>query len=123
MNKKINMDQIFDIETDIFQPANIIQHILQAKAEATKMEINANAVLISDKLYYSKFCSPDGEIPMVCGLKCVYTKELPDDTLFAVVETPNAPLTKDERIKKLESENAMLWGKLKMIVDFVNDNR
>lgn len=109
--------------TDIFEPADIIEHIIQAQTEATKRGIKANAVAISDKLYYSKLClSGADDVPMVCGLKCVYTKELPDDTLFAVFEAKNVPLTKDERIKKLEAENAELKKKMRMIADFVADN-
>ena len=109
-------------ETDIFQPSDIIQHIVQAQIEAVKMGIKANAVAISDRLYFSKFCHPGGDVPMICGLKCVYCNELPDDTLFAVIEASNAPKTKDERIKELEAEVAKLRAEKQKILDFVKNN-
>ena len=104
------------------KPFDIIEHIRQAQIEATKMGIKANAVAISDKLYFSKFCHPGGDVPMICGLKCVYSNELPNDTLFAVFEATNQPQTKDERIKELEAEVAKLRERLRNIADFVTDN-
>ena len=120
--KKIKMVPRVIRETDIPEPANIVEHIIQAQIEAAKRGIKANAVAISDKLYFSKFCHPGGDVPMICGLKCVYTKELPSDTLFAVFEAYNVPQTKDERIKALEAEVAKLRAEKQRIIDFINDN-
>lgn len=129
MNDSIKIPKItklkpgtFNSETDVFQPAHIIEHIQKAHIEAIKMNIKANAVLISDKLYFSKLQLAHGDVPMICGLKCVYANDLPNDTLFAVVEALNAPLTKDEHIKELEKENAKLRAKIRMISDFIADN-
>lgn len=102
--------------------SDIIEHIIKAQIEATKRGIKANMVAISDKIYFSKLCLPGGDVPIICGLKCVYTNELPDDTLFAVFEAHNATQTKDDRIKELKAENAELREKLKMISDFITDN-
>ena len=71
---------------------NIIAGIMEAKKESYKRNIEANAVLINDRLLYSKlqFAQPPRygglvfEIPMVCGLRAYYTNELPDKVLFAV---------------------------------------
>lgn len=120
---KLKLGKFDASKTPTYEPANIVEHIIQAQIEAVKRVIKANAVVISDKLYFSKLqISCNDDVPMICGLKCVYSKELPDDTLFAVCYLPNAPQTKDERFKELEAENAKLKEKLQMIADFVEDN-
>lgn len=87
---------------------SIIDHIEEARREAMLRDITANAVAINDKLYFSKLSNGYGDIPIVCGLKCVYANELPDDTMFAVFKSPNAVMTKDEMIAKLQAENREL---------------
>lgn len=87
---------------------SIVEHIYEAKREAMCRCINANAVAINDRLYYTKLSNGYGNIPMVCGLKCVYTNELPEDTMFAVFESSRAIMTKDEMIAKLQDDNGKL---------------
>ena len=79
---------------------NIIKGIMDASAEALKRGIKANAVFISDRLFFSKLSPFFGEVPIVCGLKAYYTVELPDDVLFAVAH-------RDER--KMVEERCGEW--------------
>jgi hypothetical protein len=97
---------------------SIFQHIHQAYIEAQKRNIKANAVVISDKLYFSRLLGDGVDVPMVCGLKCIYSDDLPDDTLFAVFEGHNLPLTKGEKIRELEEENKTLRETLDRIRAF-----
>ena len=87
---------------------SIIGHIYEAQREAMIRGIEVNAVAINDKLYYSKFSNGYEDIPIVCGLRCVYTNELPDDTMFAVFKSSSAIMTKDEMIAKLQGEKEEL---------------
>lgn len=87
---------------------SIVEHIYEAQREAMIHGINANAVAINDRLYYTKLSNGYGDIPMVCGLKCVYTNELPNDTIFAVFESSSAVMTKDEIIANLQKKNEEL---------------
>ena len=87
---------------------SIAEHIYEAKIEAMRRGIEADAVAINDRLYYTKLANGYGDIPMVCGLKCVYTNELPEDTMFAVFESSQAVMTKDEMIAKLQDDNRKL---------------
>jgi hypothetical protein len=87
---------------------SIEEHIYEAKLEAMKRGIEADAVAINDRLYYTKFSSVCGDIPMVCGLKCVYTNELPDGVTFAVFKSARTVRTKDEIIADLQDRNKEL---------------
>ena len=97
----------------------IIKGIMDATIEAQKRGIKANAVFINNKLYFSKIQTAHIDIPIICGLKAFYTEELPEDVLFAVSEANNLPSTKEEYVKKLESENAMLKKRLENIGDIL----
>ena len=100
---------------------NISDYILRAKTEAHKRFIKANAIAISDKLLYSKlFIAEAGtEIPMILGLKCFVTEDLPDDCLFSVFYMPNPPLTLAEQNEQLKAENRELKEKLNKIVELI----
>lgn len=87
---------------------SIYEHIYEAQREAMYRGIEVDAVAINDRLYYTKLSNGYGDIPMVCGLKCVYTNELPEDTMFAVFKSSGAVMTKDEMIAKLQDENREL---------------
>lgn len=87
---------------------SIVEHIYEAKREAMCRGIEADAVAINDSMYYSKLSNGCNDIPMVCGLKCVYTNELPDDTMFAVFKSDRTVRTKDEIIADLQYRNREL---------------
>ena len=101
--------------------SSLIAHILEAQREAVMQNIEANAVLINERLYRSH-CFVNGYecIDMVCGLKCVYANDLPDHTTFAVTYLNNLPDSKDEKIKKLEAENEELKKMLSNIREIVD---
>lgn len=61
------------------------------------------------------------DVPIVCGLKCVYTNELPDDTMFAVFEAANPIITKDEIITKLKDENRELHKQLERVYEIIGN--
>lgn len=68
---------------------NIIEGILAARYEAEKRGIEANAVLINDRQFFSKVLHPMfGEMPLVCGLKAFYHPTLPEQVIFAVTHVP-----------------------------------
>jgi hypothetical protein len=94
---------------------SIIEHIEEARYEAMVRGIEANAVAINDRLYFSKISNGYEDIPIVCGLKCVYTNELPDDVRFAVFHAPRAVMTKDEMIAKLQDEKKELQNELERV--------
>lgn len=98
---------------------SIVEHIYEAQREAMCRGIQADAVAINDRLYYSKLSSGYGDIPMVCGLKCVYTNELPDDTTFAVFKSNGAVMTKDEIIAKLQKDNDDIHRELEKAYDII----
>ena len=91
---------------------SIVEHIYEARREAMIRGIEADAVAINDKLYYTKLSNGYGDIPMVCGLKCVYTNELPEDTMFAVFKADRTVRTKDEMIADLQDRNRDLVRQL-----------
>lgn len=98
---------------------SIIDHIYEAKYEAMVRGIEANAVAINDRLYFSKISNDYGDIPIVCGLKCVYTNELPEDVGFAVFHASNAVMTKDEMIASLEKKNEELHRQLDRVYEII----
>ena len=100
---------------------SIIEHIEEARYEAMVRCINANTVAINDRLYYTKMSNGYSDIPMVCGLKCVYTSVLPGDTMFAVFEAPKAVLTKDEIIAKLQDDNIELHRQLDRAYEIIGN--
>jgi hypothetical protein len=70
---------------------SIIKGIMDAVQECHKREIEANAVLINDRMFFSKtLVYPVGEVPMVCGLKAYYNNDIPDNVLFAVTHVDGA---------------------------------
>ena len=102
--------------------SNLIEHLQQAQNAALARGIEANAVVINDKLIFSKFKTTFGsDIPVICGLKCVYTEELPEDISFVVCRAENIPLTKDDQIQKLKEENLILQEKLNKIFDLIEE--
>ena len=94
---------------------SIVEHIYEARREAMIHGIEADAVAINDKLYYTKLSNGYGDIPMICGLKCVYTNELPEDTMFAVFQSNGAVRTKDEIIADLQDRNKKLSDELERV--------
>jgi hypothetical protein len=94
---------------------SIAEHIYEAQREAMYRGIEANTVAINDRLYYTKLSNGYYDIPMICGLKCVYTNELPENTMFAVFESSSAIMTKDEMIAKLQDENKQLKNELEKV--------
>ena len=98
---------------------DIFNHIMEAQIEATRRGIVANTVAINDKLYYSKLASGWYDVPIICGLKCIYTNELPEDTMFAVFEAQNAVMTKDEVIAELQRKNEELNKQLEKVYEII----
>ena len=77
---------------------NIIKGIMDSMVECRKREIEANAVLINDRMFFSKtLVYPVGYVPMVCGLRAYYSNELPDDVLFAVTHVDGADRKEEVR--------------------------
>ena len=100
--------------------SDVIAHILEARREASMRDIEANAILINDRLYQSHFFSYSYErVDMICGLKCIYVDDLPGHTTFAVTHLSNLPDGKDEKIKKLEAENEELKNILSNIREII----
>ena len=95
------------------------QQIKQAKNEAIKRNIKANVIAISDKLFYSKLTLNGADIPMILGLKCCYSEELPDDVLFALFESGSPPENLVEENKRLKDEIQELKDKLHRIAEFI----
>lgn len=128
----VAIDKLVDYEDTGLSPEEIkslagegsyekfIDHVRQAQTEAFKRGINANAVLIGDHLRFTrlKYLMYD-DLPMILGMKCVYTNELPDDVTFAVAALPRLPIAPIERMKDLEAENKELKAKLKQIISFL----
>lgn len=85
---------------------NLINYIQQAKQEAWQQHIKANSVMLNRtiKLVNKGYTAMNGSVteypPMICGLSAFLTDELPDDIAFAVFQSPNPPLTREERIKQ-----------------------
>lgn len=101
--------------SDINISEMIADQIVRARTEATKRNIEANTILISEKLAYSELKQNGFTIPMILGMKCKYTAELPNDALFALVEFPEPPMG----LKELEAENKLLREKLKDITEII----
>jgi hypothetical protein len=100
---------------------SIINHIEEARREAMLRGIEANTVAINDKLYFSKLSNGCCDVPIVCGLKCVYTNELPDNTMFAVFEASNSIMTKDEIIADLQNKNRELHKQLERAYEIIGN--
>ena len=92
------------------------RHIARAKDEAIARGIVANGVIIGDKLIYSKICLGDDEIPVIGGLKAVYTDVFPEELEFLVLNG-NFPKTKQEELMQLREENEYLRRRIKSIAD------
>ncbi len=103
---------------------NIVDGLMEAVAESHKRSIEANAVLINDRLLYTKLQFAQGlhyggqvfEVPMVCGLRAYYTNELPETMLFAVAhaptpkrEEPLLPITEKEMRYLQNDIIAYMW--------------
>ena len=103
---------------------SIIKGLTEAMVEGRKRNIEANAVLINDRLLYTKLQQVmriNGDVtclvvPMICGLKAYYTNELPDDVLFAVAhaptpkrEEPLLPITEKELMHLQNDIIAYMW--------------
>lgn len=112
-------EELAPLNKDLITPmvTSIIDGVIDAHKEACVRGIEANAVLISDKMFFSTLTLGRVDIPMICGLKAFYTTELPKDVLFSVVQMPRTPLTIDEELMKLKRKNA----KLKKLLEEVND--
>lgn len=108
----------------------MFEQIRQAKKEAIKHNIKANAIVINDKLQFSKArfitfkYSPTtyNEIvkipPMILGLRTIFSDELPDGVDFAILHNDSI-LSQKEEIEKLKQENEELREKLKHIEDIL----
>ena len=107
----------------------MFEQIRQAKKEAIKHNIKANAIVINDKLQFSKarfitfkYSPTYNEIvkipPMILGLKTIFSDELPDGVDFAILHKDSI-LSKQEEIEKLKQENEELREKLKHIEDIL----
>lgn len=95
---------------------SIFDVICLAQREAQKENIKANAIAINKQLYKSYLVTPFGvRVPMICGLKVIFTEELPEDTAFAVLHANNLPLTLQEKYDKLLCENTHLKEQVKEI--------
>ena len=85
---------------------NLVDYIRQAEQEAWQQHIKANSVMLNRtiKLVREGYAAIGGSVteypPMICGLSAFLTDELPDDIAFAVFESPNPPLTREEQIKQ-----------------------
>lgn len=72
---------------------NLSEYIQKALIEAHKQRINANTVFLNSKIAlvkrsYEKIGNTVQEFPpMICGLTCFLSDELPDNIPFAVCET------------------------------------
>ena len=98
---------------------SIVEHIEEARREAIRMGIQANAVAISDRLFFSKLQDMCGDIPVVCGLKCVYANDLPNNAAFAVFKSNDSIMTKDEMIASLQKKNAELNDALEKAYEII----
>lgn len=99
---------------------NLYDHIIMAQREAQRQGISANVVAINDKIAFSKLrCATGADIPMICGLKCVYTEELPEEMTFAVFRAENPPLTLYEENEMLRREIRELKSKFERIIDLI----
>lgn len=56
---------------------------------------------------------------MICGLKCVYTEDLPEEMTFAVFRAENPPLTLYEENEMLKREIRELKSKFDRIIDLI----
>ena len=85
---------------------NLIDYIQQAEQEALKQNIRANSVMLNRtiKLVHKGYTAMNGSVTeyprMICGLSAFLTDELPDDIAFVIFQSPNPPLTREERIKQ-----------------------
>ena len=100
---------------------SIIEHIEEARREAIRIGIQVNAVAISDSLFFSKLQDMCGDVPMICGLKCMYTNELPNNAAFAVFESNKSIMTKDEMIANLQKKNAELNEALEKAYEIIGN--
>ena len=72
---------------------NLSEYIQKALIEAHKQRINANTVFLNSEIAlvkrsYEKIGNTVQEFPpMICGLTCFLSDELPDNIPFAVCET------------------------------------
>lgn len=98
---------------------SIIEHIYDARREAMLRGIEANTVAINDRLYFSKLSNGWDDTPIICGLKCIYTNELPDNTLFAVFKSDRTVRTKDEIIADLQDRNKELNQQLERAYEII----
>jgi len=85
---------------------NLLEYLQQAEREAIKLHIKANCVMLNStlELVSEDYVVIGGEVrhypPMICGLSAFLTDELPDDIAFAVFESSNLPLTREEGVRK-----------------------
>lgn len=107
--------------TPIDYVSKLVNQIKQAEAEAIKRGIRANAVAITDKLLFSKLKCYFQDIPMILGMKCMYTDELPDEVLFSVFECNRPPLNVIEQNEALKQENKELKDRLRHISEFIEE--
>ena len=111
--------------------SDFIKGVREAVIEAEKHNIRANAVLINDKLLYSKLCQVHTvndsfasyvDAPMICGLRAFYSDELPEEMLFSVLESNNLPPTAQEKLQYLEEENKRLREKLSKLSELLEED-
>ncbi len=93
---------------------NLIDYINQARREMLKNHIEANSVVLNERLKLVRegiAAFSQGEYteypPMILGLSAYLTDELPDDTAFLVFRSSNPTPTREEEIRK-ESRRELL---------------
>ena len=87
----------------------INKRVHEAYREMMKRDLKANAVLINDRLIYTRLMGTE----MICGLRVVPAiGELPDDVEFAIGYCYNRPQTQQERIDQLVKEREALMDRI-----------
>ena len=116
--KRFCSEDLMDYYNDTLN--RLYDTIIQAKNEAIKRGIKANMIAITDKLFFTRLQYHFQDIPMILGMKCMYTSELPDDVLFSIFDSPNPPLNAIEENEALKKENKKLKDMLRRIAEFAD---
>lgn len=106
---------------------NLSDYIQKALVEAHKQHINANTVLLNEKIAlvkggYENVGNIVTKVPtMICGLSAFLTDELPDNVAFAVCETSaETELEKGRREGRQELIQELKEMQLGEILDLIN---
>ena len=106
-----------DLEDQLKVTNDIVEHIRKAEHEAAMRDFKANMVIIDQDLAISQgfYSGLNLYPPMVFGLEVQYAKNLVKDLGANFIISRGD--TVEDRIKKLEAENAELKAKLNKIKD------